>query len=218
MAGGALNHNRRMFARLSAFVVWSLVAMSVVFWILRLVVHAPEVPIQTVAVGKAAGARGDLTRLLGATPVAQAATAAEPEASSRFRLVGVMAPKQDANRQSAPYGLALIAVDGKPPRAFSVGSKLDTDLVLQSVGLRSASIGPQRGERTVMLELPALPEPATGRPGSMPASVTGRPMMAVPGIAPIATLPLPMQGAVPPAQPVPPAEAEAPRHPSLLTQ
>jgi general secretion pathway protein C len=193
-----------MFARLSAFVVWSLVAMTAVFWVLRLVVQAPAAPLQTVAVGKSAGARGDLTRLLGATPVAQVAAAATPEASSRFRLVGVMAPKQTAQQSAPHYGLALIAVDGKPPRAFSVGSKLDTDLVLQSVGLRSASIGPQQGPRSVMLELPALPEPATGKPGMTPQAATaqaGRPVIAVPGAPPIPTMQLPAQGAVPPALP-----------------
>jgi general secretion pathway protein C len=73
-----------------------------------------------------------------------------------------MAPRSSTPEGTGAYGLALIAVDGKPPRAFAVGSKLDTDLVLQSVGLRTASLGSAQGARSVLLELPALPAPATG--------------------------------------------------------
>jgi len=37
----ALNDNRRMSARLSAFVIWALVSATAVFWALRLAVRAP---------------------------------------------------------------------------------------------------------------------------------------------------------------------------------
>lgn len=159
-----------MFARLSAFLIWALVAATVVFWALRLVVHPLEVPSQALAVGKAAGVRGDLSKLLGSAPVvASAEAAAAPEASSRFRLIGVMAPKSRSQQTDGVYGLALIAVDGKPARAFAVGASVDSGLVLHSVGMRSASIVSQQGAPTVMLELPPLAEPATGRPG-MPSA------------------------------------------------
>lgn len=153
-----------MFARVSAFVVWALVAASVVFWVLRLVVHPFEVPSQAMAVGKAAGAHGDLSRLLGSAPVLGAASVAAPEAISRFKLIGVMAPKGRGDVSLGHYGLALIAVDGKPPRAFAVGASVESGVVLQSVGMRSASIASQ-GAPTLLLELPPLAEPATGRPG-----------------------------------------------------
>jgi general secretion pathway protein C len=194
-----------MFARLSAFVIWSLVAAAVVFWALRFGVSPPQAPAYAVPIDRAAPPRGDLARLFGAPPVVAVAEEARPEAPSRFRLVGVMAPRSSTREGTGAYGLALIAVDGKPPRAFAVGAKLDTDLVLQSVGLRTASLGSAQGARSVLLELPALPAPATGvlpPPGSaMPAA----PAMAPPAMRPGA-LPAPI--ASPPA--MAPAMAPAP--------
>ena len=81
-----------MLARLTAFVVWALVAATVVFWGLRLLVRPQPAPSYAVAVGDAGALRGDLTRLLGATPAAPGAgPAAAPELASRFKLLGVMA-------------------------------------------------------------------------------------------------------------------------------
>ena len=163
---GALNDNRRMLARLSAFVIWALIAVTVVFWLLRLGVHAPPAPLHAIAVGDAAGG-GDLTRLLGSPPVAEAPrVAAAPEAASRFRLLGIMAPKQPDSAGTGARGVALIAVDGKPPRAYPVGSHVDADLILQSVSLRTVSIGSAQGTPSVVLEIPRLPAASTG---SLPA-------------------------------------------------
>ncbi len=181
-----------MFARLSAFVIWALVAATVVFWVLSLVVHPLEVPSQALAVGQAGGTRGDLTRLLGSAPVVATATVSVPEAGSRFRLIGVMATKARGVATDGENGLALIAVDGKPARAFAVGSSLDSGLVLRSVGMRSAIVS-QQGAQSVTLELPPLAEPATGRPvpvGALPSS--GGINRSQPGSVPanIATLPV----------------------------
>lgn len=149
-----------MLARLSAFVIWGLVAATAIFWALRLWVQAPGAPEYTVAVGSVGAVRGDLTRLLGTTPSTVAA-APIPQAASRFKLFGIMAP--DARRAAVSQGgLALIAVDDKPARAYAVGAAIDDGLVLQSVSLRTASIGPAQGETTLRLELPALPAAATG--------------------------------------------------------
>ena len=173
--------------------IWALVAGSLVFWALRLLVRAPEAPAHAVPVGAAVAAKGDLARLLGAAPVATAAAAALPEASSRFRLLGVMAPKAGAKPDAAGQGVALIAVDGKPARAFAVGAQLDTDLVLQAVSLRTASIGPPEGAASVRLEIPLLPAPATGTLPSAPGLSTlsppppallPPPALAIPSVAP----------------------------------
>ena len=167
-----MNHNQTMLARFAAFIVWALVAASVVFWALRLFVRAPAAPPHSVAVIGAATAQGDLTRLLGAAPVAPAAAAAlAPELASRFRLIGVMAPKGKPSALVTGQGVALISVDGKPARAFGIGTRLDRDLVLQSVSLRAASIGPAQGEASVKLELPPLPLPATGKLPPLGAAV-----------------------------------------------
>ena len=186
-----MNDNRRMPARLSAFVIWALVAASAVFWGLRLAVRSPQAPAYTVSVGDAASVGGDLTRLLGTPPVAAAATVATPEIAARFRLTGVMAPKPPATQ-----GVALIAVDGKLPRAFRVGASIDGDLVLQSVSLRTAAIGPPQGTTAVVLELPPLPPAATG---SLPPVDMGG-MPAPPPPANVA--PPPMARPVPPSLPM----------------
>ncbi|HKW84444.1 MAG TPA: hypothetical protein VJN68_11895 [Burkholderiaceae bacterium] len=190
-------------------------AATAVFWGLRLLVRAPAAPSYAVAVGDAAAVRADLSRVLGSAPVTAAAAVAAPEASSRFKLIGIMAPK-GAQAAVAPTstGVALIAVDGKPPKAYVVGSQLDGDLVLQSVSLRTASIGPAQGAASVKLELPALPAAATGSlaplsSGSstgMPAPVLApapvalpQPVSPRPGLVPApASMPVPPPQAVPP--------------------
>ena len=145
-----------MFARLSAFVIWSLVAATGVFWLLRLSASPPPVPPYAVAVGNAVAVRGDLSRLFGAPQRAPSLAQATPEGPSRFKLVGVMAPRSGPAQTEVGHGLALIAVDGKPAKPYAVGARLDSDLVVQSVGLRTASLGPAQGARSVLLELPAL--------------------------------------------------------------
>ena len=152
-----------MFARLSAFVIWSLVGATAVFWAMRLAASPPRVPAYAVAVGNSAAVRGDLGRLFGvAARPAPGAPAAAPEPSSRFKLVGVMAPRNPAVQAEPGQGVALIAVDGKPAKPYAVGARLDSDLVLQSVGLRTASLGPAQGGRSVVLELPKLTPPHSG--------------------------------------------------------
>jgi general secretion pathway protein C len=169
-----------MLARLCAFVLWALVAATAVFWGLRLLVRAPSAPAAAVAVADATSTRVDLTRLLGEAPVAVAAPAAQLEVSSRFRLLGIMAPKPSAIGPA--HGVALIAVDGKLPKAFQVGAAVDGEMLLQSVSMRSASLGPARGGPGMTLELPPLPSAATGTlPGLGPAQ---GPVSGVPGLTP----------------------------------
>jgi hypothetical protein len=140
-----------MKPRLFAFVVWALVAGSVMFWGLRLLVSSQAMPAHAVSVGDSTTAAGDVTRLLGTTPKEVAVTAAAApvsELSARFKLTGVMSPKLPSN---TGQGVALISVDGKPPRAFGVGSRIDGDLRLQAVSLRTASIGSGPGKAPVVL-------------------------------------------------------------------
>jgi len=109
-----------------------------------------------------------------------------------------MAPRSSAARAEPGHGLALIAVDGKPPKAYAVGSRLDSDLVLQSVGMRTASIGPAQGTRSVLLELPALAPPNSG----VLPHVTGvAPVPPPPPARPLAPG-APLPGAAQPAPPV----------------
>jgi len=201
-----------MVARLSAFILWALVAATAVFWGLRLLVTAPAAPAYAVPVGEATAVRGDLARLLGSAPVAVAAATASPEASSRFKLLGIMAPKNTSGTVEA-HGVALIAVDGKMAKAYAVGAHLDNDLVLQSVSLRTASIGSGQGVPAITLELPPLAAAATGKlpaggmSGAAPPAITPQ---IVPQLAP---QPLPQPQALPQPLPVPPTDLSLPTRP-----
>lgn len=196
-----------MLARITAFVVWGLVAATAVFWGLRLLVQPQPAPAHALAVGDTAVMRGDLGRLLGTPAVAAGPNAvpAAPELASRFKLIGVMAPKP-APAASAPlprHGYALIAVDGKPARAFAVGASLDSGLVLQEVSLRSASIGPAQGTTALKLELPPLPLPATGTlpmPGDGAAAAAPPPPSRPPAAAPPQPVPPAARPGVPPGR------------------
>jgi general secretion pathway protein C len=145
--------NRRMVSNLrnswavaaTTFVVWGLVAVSAVYWGLKFTTQpgglpgGPPVSLPTPSADPAA-----IAALLGAPPNAGAAPVAS--LSSRFALIGVVA---DATHS----GAALIAVDGKPPKPFRVGTNVDENLVLQSVDSRRAVLG-SGGAPVLTLELP----------------------------------------------------------------
>jgi len=215
----AFHDNRRMFARLSAFVIWSLVAATAVFWVLRLAASPAPVPPYALAVSKSVVVRGDLTRLFGAPPRAAVVAAATPEAPSRYKLLGVMAPRSPAAQAEEGRGVALIAVDGKPPKAYAIGARLDGDLVVQSVGLRTAAIGTAQGARSVLLELPPLPAPNSGvlpplAGSGGPVTSVPRPLSPPPGAAPPANA---IEQAPPIVQPPPGGLAVPSEAPSLPT-
>ena len=110
---------------------------------------------------------------------------------------------------SSGEGVALIAVDGKPAKAYAVGSRLDGELVLQAVSLRTASIGTAQGAMAVTLELPPLPPPATG---TLPLAGTPIPQLTAAPVAPMPPAALPEMQIPPSALPVPPV----PRASSLV--
>jgi general secretion pathway protein C len=190
-----------MTARLSAFFVWAALAASAVFWALRLGAGSPVAPAHTVPVSEVVVPRADFTRLFGTEPVATTAEAPAPEQSSRFQLLGVVAPRV----KGAP-GIALIAVDGKPPRAYRLGAAVDGDMVLQDVQARGVSLGPPGGAAAVRLELPPLAAAATGAlpPPSFGAAVPPPPAAVPPprgNMVPPTAVRLPGPTAQPPQQP-----------------
>lgn len=172
--------------RLLSFVIWAVVAASAVFWLTRLLARSDPAPAHTVtASANASVASADMSRLLGSTRSVAAEPAAEPAVDARFKLIGVVAPKS----KQPDSGLALIAVDGKPPRPVVLGGVVDGPLVLLAVNHRRAELGPAGGAATVRLELPAVPEP--NRSTRAPGSITGAP-------------PMPPQSAPPPQRPATP--------------
>jgi general secretion pathway protein C len=165
-----------MSARWSTLGVWALVMASAVYWGLKLWVQPMAVPGHATVAMLDAGNRGELSRVLGTgTPTAQpqSAQVAPPVEDTRLSLLGVLNP---LSAHAAKEGVALIAIDGQPARAFRIGAPVDGDRVLQSVGPRSASLGPRGAAATVTLELPALPEAARGVPGAgaAPAQAPGQ--------------------------------------------
>jgi len=187
---GAVNDNRAMAMRLLSFAIWALVAGSAVFWLTRLLSRADAAPAHAVTVSaNTSTASADLSRLLGSTRTADAATP-EPALDTRYKLIGVVAPKS-----AAATGLALIAVGDKPPRPVSLGGVVDGSLVLLAVNHRRAELGPAGGTATVRLELPAIPEPnrSVRGPGGAPAAVASPP-------PPLPAMPLP--AATPASPPV----------------
>ncbi len=164
-----------MTVRLWSLLVWALVGAGAVFWALKLGAQPQAVPAQAPVAQPQDHLRGDLTRLLGAGPApgpqAGVAPAADAGAADpRFTLVGVISPPGPLSTEDA---VALISVDGKPPRAYRVGDVVDGERVLQSVSQRKATLGPAGQPQQVLLAIPEPPEAQRGAPafqGALPGS------------------------------------------------
>jgi len=163
-----------MLSRLAAFVIWALVAGTGVLWGIRFLAHAVPAPKQVATADVGSLTRGDLSRLLGADPVAQdpvASPGMAQQLGGRLRLTGVAAP-----RQHGGSGLAVISVDGNPPRVYRVGALIDSTLVLHGVSMRTATVAMvQSGSEPAsefVLEMPPLAAPATGvlPPAALPVA------------------------------------------------
>jgi len=170
-----------------AFGVWGLLACSGVYWLVHLWAKPLPTPARAVLASEASGPRADLSRLFGTAAVTPAALA--PAIESRFKLLGVVAPRS-ARGSEAGEGVALIAVDGVA-RTVRVGAAVDGELRLLAVNARSASLG-QAGVVSLSLQLAAPTTASTG------------------ALAPAAPSPLVLGGQVPPAPP-----AAAPMTPVL---
>jgi general secretion pathway protein C len=134
--------------RLAAFVLALLLAATVVFWIMRWPSGeiGPALPL--------AEARNELppanatlmARLLGQAEVTEAAAA--PSAASRFLLTGIIASGRGR-------GVALVSIDGKPPKPYHEGSQIEEGWMLQSVEPRSIALATDaKAPVGLRLELP----------------------------------------------------------------
>ena len=149
-----------MHARWLSFVVWALLAASLAYWALMLMAKGPQAPAMT-RPAIADGAPADWTRLFAAVKAAEAPVEA---ASSRYQLLGVVAPSMNARHPGE--GVALIVVAGGLPKPVRVGQVVDGDLKLIEINRRDVGLG--AGDAvTVRLSL----APAAGAealPGQMP--------------------------------------------------
>lgn len=136
-------------SRFFTFAIGTVAAASGAFWALKfsgVVNTKPSVSVDSQQ--QVASDVVSVARALGAADPAGASANATTQASSRFVLTGVL-----ANPKSA--GAALIAVDGKPARPFTVGATVGSDWVLRTLEPRRAIL--TAGNTDMVLELPALP-------------------------------------------------------------
>jgi len=190
-----------MLARLTTFSVWLLLGGTTAYWGLQLLARPLPMPASVLPAGEGRAAQVDLGRLLGVTPPE---TTPEPDAapaSSRLRLVGVVAPK-NAKAADAGEGVALIDVDGVT-RTVRVGAAVDGDLRLLRVDARSASLGRVGQAPSQVLQIMPPAAPSTGSlPPAPPSNVVlgGNPpgtVAAQPGAAPVQPQPQPPVSAAP---------------------
>jgi general secretion pathway protein C len=140
--------------------LWAAAAASAVYWTLRLA-SPPAGPVAR-DTGAPAGPGDNATRqqamarLLGAP---NPSAAAPVVLASRFSLAGVVAQGRD--------GAALLVVDGKPARPFRVGSYIDDNTMLKSVGPSHAVLS--SGPDGPVLQQLELPKPTYGAPTTRPA-------------------------------------------------
>ncbi len=165
-----------MWQQSAALVVWACVAGSAVFWGLRLFVAPQAVPPGTPVASLGATGGADLARVLGEEP-APAVTEAEAQVpqSERFKLIGVLSPPASRARRE---GVALIAIDDQPAKAYRIGAPIEGDTVLQAVQARGAVLGTRDGVALVSLQLAPPAPPATGTLPAAGASTV--PMRAAP--------------------------------------
>jgi general secretion pathway protein C len=148
-----------MAARITAWIVWALLAVSVVAWGTRLFVQPVAVPVQAQLVGVDEQTRGDALRLFAQTPATAGSAASASPNAGRFKLVGVAS----ASPEDTDFGgVALVSVDGRPARAFELGAVIEGEWVVQIIEPRQVRLGRAGELPSVTLDLPALPPPATG--------------------------------------------------------
>lgn len=155
------DNGRIMASRILALLIWAAVAASLAYWGLKWLAQATPVPPNATVAALDNAARGDLRKLL-TGPVTVEPNQPDPSAASvlagRIKLLGVVAPRQEGDRG----GLALLSIDGKPPRAVHTGATVDGDMVLLAVNQRGVDIGLAGGPPAVKLDLPLLPMASTG--------------------------------------------------------
>jgi general secretion pathway protein C len=159
--------------------------MSAVYWALKFT-NGPAAPTSAAVASPTAASTIDaqaLTKGLGGGKAhvdkvrSDSADAPSTIQASRFVLTGVVVQKTSS--ATAGQGVALIAVDGKPPRPFRVNSVLTEGVILHSVSAGKAMLSTsQEASPSLNLELPRLTSAVAGtaiaaRPAVAPAVITG---------------------------------------------
>ncbi len=138
--------------RLAALVLAAGAAASLAYWGLQISATRSSAAADVAAPARLpeAAAPEQVARLL-AAPATRTDGKSAASPGNRLQLTGVAAGVSGR-------GVAILSIDGGPPRPFAVGTPVSEGLVLQSVQGRRAQLGPDRqGPATVVLELPPLP-------------------------------------------------------------
>ena len=149
IANMQLTTSKPWMPRLSAFVLALMLAATVVFWIMRWPTrdNGSALPLPEVRDELPAANATVVARLLGQGDAA-VETTAQPDAASRFRLTGIIA-------SGSGRGVALVSIDGKPPKPYHEGSKLEEGWMLQSVEPRRIALATDaKAPVGLRLELP----------------------------------------------------------------
>lgn len=136
--------------RAVTFVLAALAAASVAYWALKISSRGSVAASVATAEGGAVLDAQAVVRALGGNAAPVSANATAP-ARNAYVLMGVLADRSQA-------GAALIAIDGKPAKPYTVGARVDGDWVLQAVVGRKAVLAGAADAR-MELELPALTRP-----------------------------------------------------------
>lgn len=203
-------------SRLMAFFLWLVVAASTTYWILKIVgltraptsaaVVAPESPSATIE---------DLARVLGpsnagAVIVTGIGITPTVDPGAHMRLLGVVADRRHG-------GVALISLNGEPPRPYRVGSELDGGYKLTGVATRTATLAPT-GQAAAPITLELIPPGATG---AQPVGVAANGGFAAAN-ARLSSLRLPSTaqstGIEPTETPAPPSRPALPDNPETPTR
>lgn len=136
--------------RAVTFVLAALAAASAAYWVLKISSRGSVAASVAAADSGAVLDAQAVVRALGGSS-APATGAATAPARNPYVLMGVLADRSQA-------GAALISIDGKPAKPYTVGARVDGDWVLQAVAGRTAVLA-GAGDTRLELELPALARP-----------------------------------------------------------
>ena len=177
--------------RLVTLAVWALLAWSASFWVLQTTAmrtaFAPAAPVSPAPV---AAEPLHVARVFGpaieARPAEAVAAAPAVDHSARFALQGVVAGRGKA-------GVALLSVEGRPPRPYRVGAKVDDAYTLQSVTAASATLTPPDNGPAFTVQVPSPGSAAAAVAAARTAPVAGSVTTPQPG-ARVVPGPMPGQG------------------------
>ena len=174
---------RTLWLRIATFLVWLLAAASTVYWALQFV-SSPTAPGSAVVAAPAPGYGTVDTQALakglgGGNSLRDASAEAEPAALSAFQAARFVLTGVVVNKNAS--GVALLSVDGKPPRPYRVGAALADGIVLHSVSPGKAMLAASM-DTAPGLTL-ALPQQSSAVVGTAIAMRPALPQLAIPAVA-----------------------------------